>query len=136
MKSQRNEAPDFRAEFPRRVGINRIYHATFYSIAGIRAAWKGEAAFRQEVLLAAILVPSAFWVGTSPVEQVLLAGSVVLVLIVELLNSAIEAVVNRISMEHHPLSKEAKDMGSAAILVCLLLVVGVWALFISQRLWG
>ena len=108
-----------------RQGLNRILHAGGYSIQGLMAGW-GETAFRQEAILAMIMVPLAFWLGQSWVETVLLAGSVVLVLIVELLNTCVESAIDRIGPEWHDLSKRAKDMGSAAVLLSLLLCAGVW----------
>ena len=110
-----------------RTGIDRVLRAAGYSIAGLRGAYSGESAFRQESWLAAVLLPIAFWVGRGWVEVALLAGSVMLVLIVELLNSAVEAAIDRISFELHELSKRAKDIGSAAVLLSLLLCAGIWA---------
>jgi diacylglycerol kinase (ATP) len=109
-----------------RTGLDRIVHAAGYSAAGLRAAYRGESAFRQEFWLAAVMLPLAFWVGRGWVEVALLAGSVVLVLVVELLNSAVEATVDRVSMELHDLSKRAKDFGSAAVMLSLLLASGIW----------
>ncbi|MFD0669533.1 diacylglycerol kinase [Ramlibacter sp. MAHUQ-53] len=115
-----------------RTGLDRVWHATGYSLAGLRAGW-GETAFRQEAIAALVLVPAAFWLGRSWVETALLAGSVLLVMIVELLNSGIEAAIDRIGPEWHSLSKRAKDMGSAAVLLCLLLAGGIWAAALHQR---
>ena len=111
-----------------KTGLRRVWNAIFYSMAGLAAAFKHEAAFRQEVLLAAILIPLAFFVPASNVGRALMLGSVLLLLIVELLNSALEATVDRISVEEHPLAKRAKDIGSAAVFVALLNVVVVWCL--------
>jgi diacylglycerol kinase (ATP) len=108
-----------------RSGLTRVWHATGYSLQGLRAGW-GETAFRQEALAAFVLLPLAFWVGQGWAEVALLAGSVLLVMIVELLNTGIEAVVDRIGPEWHDLSKRAKDMGSAAVLLALLLALGTW----------
>lgn len=117
----------------KRKGISRIWHAAFYSLAGLRAGW-GESAFRQEAVISLFLIPAAFWLGHTWVETALLAGCVVLVLIVELLNTGIESAIDRISPEWHELSKRAKDMGSAAVLLSLLLCVGVWgAALINSR---
>jgi diacylglycerol kinase (ATP) len=116
-----------------RTGFDRIVRATGYSISGLRAAYQSESAFRQETWLAVILVPLAFVVGRSWVEVALLAGSVVLVLIVELLNSSVEAAIDRISLELHDLSKRAKDFGSAAVMVSLLLCGGIWAAALWSR---
>ena len=109
-----------------RVCLNRLWHAAGYSLAGLHAAWY-EKAFRQEALAALVLLPLALWLGRNWVETVLLAGSVVVVLIVELLNSAMESAIDRISMDHHELSKRAKDLGSAAVLVSLLTCGAIWA---------
>jgi diacylglycerol kinase (ATP) len=116
----------------RRHGLNRIWHAFRYSVAGLRAGWQ-ETALRQEMLAAALLLPSSFWLGRSWVEVVLLAGSVLLVLIVELLNTGVESAIDRIGPEWHELSKRAKDMGSAAVLLSLLLCAGTWIAAIIHR---
>ncbi len=116
-----------------RTGLDRVIRAAGYSSAGLHGAYRGESAFRQEVWLAAALVPLAFWVGRGWVETALLVGSVVLVLIVELLNSAIEAAIDRISFELHELSKRAKDIGSAAVMLSLLLCGGIWLAALWQR---
>ncbi|MGD2073990.1 MAG: diacylglycerol kinase [Gammaproteobacteria bacterium] len=115
-------------------GIKRLYNATLYSAAGIRAAFQTEAAFRQELLLCVILIPLAFWLGSSAVERALLIGSCLLVLITELLNSSIEAVVDRISAEHSELSGKAKDIGSAAVFISLWAAGIIWALIGYARL--
>ena len=109
-----------------RTGFNRMWHATGYSLAGLRAGWD-EAAFRLEACLAFLMLPLSFWIGRSWVEVALLAGSILLVLMVELLNTGIEAAIDRIGLERHPLSKRAKDMGSAAVFLSLLLAGGIWA---------
>ena len=116
-----------------RTGINRILHAGGYSIQGLRAGW-GETAFRQESILAMGLVPLAFWLGQNWIETALLAGTVLLVMIVELLNTSVESAIDRIGPEWHDLSKRAKDMGSAAVLLSLLLCAGVWMAAFWQRL--
>ena len=108
-----------------RKGFSRIFHAGGYSLAGLKAGW-GETAFRQEVILSAILLPIAFWLGQTWVEIALLVGSVILVMVVELLNTGIETAIDRIGTEWHALSKRAKDMGSAAVLLSLMLCVGIW----------
>ena len=109
-----------------RTGINRMWHAARYSLDGLRAGW-GEAALRQEALAAIVLLPAALWLGQSWVERCLLAGNVLLVLIVELLNTGIETAIDRIGLEWHDLSKRAKDMGSAAVFLSLLLCLCTWA---------
>jgi diacylglycerol kinase (ATP) len=115
-----------------RTGLNRIIHASGYSIEGLKAGW-GETAFRQEAIAAIFLIPLAFWLGDSWVETALLAGTVLIVMIVELLNTGIETAIDRIGPEWHELSKRAKDMGSAAVLLSLLLCGGVWAAALLQR---
>lgn len=118
----------------RRRGLQRLRHALGYSLAGLRAAYRGEASFREEVLLALVMLPAAFWLGRGWVETALLAGSVMLVLVVELLNSAMEAAVDRISLERDELARRAKDMGSAAVLLSLLLCGAVWCAALWHRL--
>lgn len=115
-------------------GIARIMAAARYSMAGFKAAWHHEAAFRQELLLACLLLPLAFWLGENASQRAVLIGSLLVVLITELLNSAIEAAIDRFGGEHHPLSGQAKDLGSAAVFVALMLVVVVWGLVGVQRL--
>jgi diacylglycerol kinase (ATP) len=117
-----------------RTGLSRIAHAAMYSVDGLTAAYRGESAFRQEFWLAVVMLPAAFWVGRNWVEVALLAGSVLLVLVVELLNSGIEAVVDRISFEIHDLSKRAKDFGSAAVMLSLVLCAATWAAALWSRL--
>ena len=117
-----------------RTGLSRIWHAAGYSLAGLKAGWH-EPAFRQEALAALVLLPGAFWVGRTWIETALLAGSVLLVMIVELLNTGIEAAIDRIGPEWHDLSKRAKDMGSAAVLLSLLLCGGIWLAALAQRFW-
>jgi len=116
-----------------RKGLNRVWHALGYSVAGLRAGW-GETAFRQEAIASVILLPAAFWLGSNWVEVVLLAGTVILIMIVELLNTGIETAIDRIGPERHDLSKRAKDMGSAAVLLSLMLCALTWSLAIFQRL--
>ena len=111
-----------------KTGFARIWNALFYSLEGLAAAFRHEPAFRLEVVLAAILVPVALWIPASGAGRALMIGSVLLVLVVELLNSAIEAAVDRVSTEHHPLAKRAKDIGSAAVLIALVNVPVVWLL--------
>jgi diacylglycerol kinase (ATP) len=111
-----------------KTGLRRLCNALGYSLDGLRAAYRHEAAFRQEVALAAVLIPAGLYLGASNVERALLVASVLIVLVVELLNSAVEAVVDRISLEHHALAKRAKDTGSAAVLMSLLILGGVWGL--------
>jgi diacylglycerol kinase (ATP) len=111
-----------------KTGLRRLWNAFGYSLDGFRAAYKHEDAFRQEVLLAVIMVPLALWLPVGNIGKALMIGSVLLVIVVELLNSAIEATVDRISLDSHDLAKRAKDIGSAAVLVSLINVLVVWAL--------
>ena len=117
-----------------RTGIDRVIRATGYSINGLTDAYRGESAFRQEFWLAVVLLPLALWLGHGWVETALLIGTVMLVLIVELLNSGIEAAIDRVSFELHDLSRRAKDLASAAVFLSLLLCAGVWSAALWQRL--
>jgi diacylglycerol kinase (ATP) len=114
-------------------GLQRLLNATRYSLDGLRAAWSHEDAFRQEILLAAILVPVALLLPVGVIEKILLIGVVVLVLIVELLNTGIEAAVDRDSFEINPLGKRAKDFGSAAVMFALLLAAGTWIAILAAN---
>lgn len=114
--------------FKGQTGLKRILNAAGYSLDGLRAAFTGEAAFRQLVLLNVVLVPLAFWLEVSPVERALMIAVGLLSLIVELFNSAVEAAIDRISLDRHPLSKNAKDMGSAAQSVVLAMIALVWGI--------
>ncbi|MCK9989396.1 MAG: diacylglycerol kinase [Rugosibacter sp.] len=114
--------------FKGRTGLVRIWNAFHYSLAGLKAAYRHEDAFRQEIHLALVLIPLAFFLPASPLGRALMIASVLLVLVVELLNSAIEATVDRISLDHHRLAKRAKDIGSAAVLIALINVAAVWLL--------
>lgn len=111
-------------------GLDRIIKATGYSWLGFKATYKNEAAFRQELFLAAILIPLAFWLGKTGIEVAVMVACVLLVLIVEIINSAIEAVVDRFGSEQHELSGRAKDMGSAAVMLALINLVVVWLLLV------
>jgi diacylglycerol kinase (ATP) len=113
-----------------KTGLRRIWNALFYSIDGFAAAFRHEDAFRQEAILAALLIPAALYLGHTGMDRALMVGSVLLVLIVELINSAIEATVDRISLENHALAKRAKDIGSASVLLALLNVVVIWGLLL------
>jgi diacylglycerol kinase (ATP) len=118
-----------------RTGLNRVWHAAGYSLAGLRAGWS-ETAFRQEAIAAVFLLPLSFWLGRTWVEVALLAGSVVALMVVELLNTAVETAIDRIGPEWHDLSKRAKDMGSAAVLLSLLLTIGIWTAAAYARFVG
>jgi len=111
-------------------GLRRLLNATGYSWAGLKTAWRNEEAFRQESLLCLILTPLALWLGDGSVERVLLIGSLLLIIVAELLNSGLEAVVDRIGPEHHELSGRAKDIGSAAVFVTLVNASLVWILLL------
>jgi diacylglycerol kinase (ATP) len=115
-----------------RRGVSRMWHALGYSLSGLKAGWE-EAALRQEMLAAMVLLPLSFWVGRTWVEVALLSGTVLIVLVVELLNTGVESAIDRIGPEWHELSKRAKDMGSAAVLLSLLLCAGTWAAAITAR---
>lgn len=110
---------------PKRQGLSRVWHAFFYSVEGLRAGWH-EPAFRQEAILAALVLPGAWWLGQSWAEVVVLIAVVVMVLVVELLNTALESCIDRVGPEWHALSKRAKDTASGAVLLSLLLCGGVW----------
>ncbi len=114
--------------------IRRLLMATAFSASGLRAAWGNEPAFRIECLASLVLIPTAFWVSPIAVERALLIGSCLLVLIVELMNSAIEATIDRIGEERHTLSGRAKDLGSAAVLMSLVLAGAIWLLVGLERL--
>jgi len=114
-------------EFKGKKGLTRLWNALGYSRDGIAAAWHHEAAFREEVLLATVAIPLAFYLGKTGVDRALLVGCIILILIVEILNSAVEAVVDKASPEKHDLAKRAKDMGSAAVLFSLINAALVWA---------
>ncbi len=118
-----NESP-----FKGKTGLTRVWNAFHYSMAGLAAAYRNEDAFRQEVWLAAVLVPLALWLPASGIGKALMIASVLLVILVELVNSAVEAAVDRISFEQHHLAKRAKDIGSAAVFVALVNAVVVWGL--------
>ena len=114
-------------------GFRRIVNAAFYSIAGLRSAWQSEAAFRQECVGVVVLIPFALWLGQNAVERALLLSSCGLVVIVELLNTAVEFVVDRVGTDHHELSGRAKDAGSAAVFMSIALAMLVWGLVAWER---
>jgi Diacylglycerol kinase len=121
---------------PGNTGLYRIFKATGYSLQGLQSAWKNEAAFRQELMLVLVLTPLAFWLGEGLTQQLLLMIVAWLVVIVEILNSGIEAVVDRIGSEHHELSGRAKDLGSAAVFLSLTLTIVVWGSVAASNLLG
>lgn len=121
---------------PRDTGVTRVWKATVYSLQGLSAAWTNESAFRQECVIAVFLLPISFWIADSWVQVAVLMGVCFLVLIVELLNSAIEAVVDRVGHEHHDLAGQAKDMGSAAVMLSLIMAAGTWVLIGAHNLLG
>jgi len=119
---------------PGETGIKRVYRATIYSWQGLSATWRYESAFRQECMLALLLTPVAFWLAEDAIQLILLVGVMALVLVVELMNSAIEAVVDRISDEVHELAGRAKDQGSAAVFITLALAVFTWGAIMTENL--
>lgn len=127
------EAEMKREESPHKgkTGLTRVWNAFFYSLAGLKAAYRHEDAFRQEALLAAVLIPLAFYLTPDYLARALMVGSVLLVLVVELINSAIEATVDRISLKDHVLAKRAKDIGSASVFVALVNVIVMWTLALA-----
>lgn len=129
-----NDNETFPASAPGASGLKRLWRALGYSREGLEAALKHEAAFRQEVLLAIIFVPLGLWLGQNGVERAVLAGSVLLVMVIELLNSGLEAIVDRASPERHELAKRAKDTGSAAVLLALAICVMTWVLVLWPHL--
>jgi diacylglycerol kinase (ATP) len=133
MKPKPEEGPIIGRMLESATDIGRIRRAGQYSWSGLRAALSTEAAFRQEMIAAVLLIPLGAWLGRNGIERSLLIGSLVLVLIVELLNSAIESVVDRVGLERHVLSGRAKDMGSAAVLFAIALVLMTWGFILWDR---
>jgi diacylglycerol kinase (ATP) len=131
-KTPDSKAPSANPQKDRK-GLSRLFHAMLYSFAGLRAGWD-EPAFRQECIAAIVLIPLSFWVGTDWVQVALLIGSIILLMVVELLNTAVESAIDRIGPEWHDLSKRAKDMGSAAVFLCLALCAGIWGAALYHRL--
>ncbi len=121
------------SEFKSKSGLKRIFSAFFYSIDGLRAAWRQEHAFRQELVLVIVGVLIALFLPVSAFEKLMMIAVLVLVLVVELINSAIEAIVDRVSLERHSLSKNAKDFGSAAVLLTFLIAVATWSVILFNR---
>lgn len=125
MAAMEKESP-----FKGKTGLARVWNAFFYSVEGFKAAFRHEDAFRQELLLTLVCIPLALWLEPSAMGRALMIGALFLVLIVELVNSAIEAVVDRVSLERHDLAKRAKDIGSAAVLLSLINAAAIWALLL------
>ena len=119
------------SEFKSKSGFKRIFSAVFYSIDGFRAAWKHEHAFRQELMIAVPVIVIAFFLPVTSLERLALIAVLLLVLIIELLNSAIEAVVDRVSLDRNPLSKNAKDLGSAAVMLAFFLALATWGIIVG-----
>jgi diacylglycerol kinase (ATP) len=132
--NEQNQPPA--SEFKSKSGVKRIFSAFFYSIQGFQAAWKNEHAFRQELVLVIVATAIALALPVSAFEKLMLIGVFILVLIVELINSAIEAVVDRVSLERNPLSKNAKDFGSAAVFLALSLAAATWAVILLPKFIG
>jgi diacylglycerol kinase (ATP) len=128
MSNPTTQTPHPESPFKGKTGLRRLFNAFFYTLDGLRAAYRHEDAFRQETWLAAVLIPLAFFLPPPALGKALMIASVLLVLIVELINSAIEAAIDRISLERHNLSKRAKDIGSAAVMIALINVVATWGL--------
>lgn len=128
MSNPTTQTPHPESPFKGKTGLRRLFNAFFYTLDGLRAAYRHEDAFRQETWLAAVLIPLAFFLPPPALGKALMIASVLLVLIVELINSAIEAAIDRISLERHNLSKRAKDIGSAAVMIALINVVVTWGL--------
>lgn len=120
---------------PGNTGLKRIIKAAGYSVQGLKAGWKNEAAIRQELTLFILSLPVIVWVDITMIEKILMLGVGVLVVITELLNSAVEAVVDRVGVEHHELSGRAKDMGSAAVMISLIFAGVTWLLILGNRYW-
>jgi len=117
-------------------GLKRVFYAARYSWKGFKSTWKHEAAFRQEVILFALMTPLAFWIGDTASERVILIAVLLIVLVVELLNSAVESVVDRIGEDYHKLSGRAKDQGSAAVFLSFFIAILVWGGFIISKIMG
>jgi diacylglycerol kinase (ATP) len=117
----------------KKTGIRRLISAFYYSLAGFRAAWKNEEAFRQEIIIGIFIIPVGLWLGETGTQRALLIGIYFLIPLVELINSAIEATVDRVGKERHELSGRAKDLGSAAVLLSILIAIIVWAIILINR---
>jgi diacylglycerol kinase (ATP) len=133
--SNEEKKPQSAADLKGRSGITRLINATRYSMQGFKAAFQNEDAFREEVLLAVVLIPAALLLPVGAVEKVLLIGSVLMLMLTEILNTAVEAVVDRIGPELHPLSGRAKDLGSAAVFIATVLLIITWAFLALPAIW-
>jgi diacylglycerol kinase (ATP) len=131
-----DESPHGEHSPPPSIGPMRVVKAFNHSLDGLASAWRTEGAFRQEVLAAIVLIPLACWVHVGTTERILLIASVLLVMVVELLNSSIESAIDRISLERHPLSKHAKDTGSAAVLMAIVIALVIWGAILGPRVWA
>ena len=120
-------------EKAKKTGIRRLINAFYYSLSGFKAAWKNEEAFRQEIILSVFVIPAAIWLGTSARDRALLIAVYLIIPLVELLNSAIEAIVDRMGSERHVLSGRAKDLGSAAVLLSICIAIIVWCFIAFDR---
>ncbi|MFQ5589255.1 MAG: diacylglycerol kinase [Nitrospiria bacterium] len=118
----------------KKTGLSHFFHALQWSLSGLKTTYCDEAAFRQEVLLVAVCAPLAFWLGKTPIEKALMIGSLFIILIVEFLNTAIEAAIDRVGKEKHPLSKKAKDAGSAAVMFSLLNALVIWGMILIPKI--
>jgi diacylglycerol kinase (ATP) len=133
--SNEEKKPQSAADLKGKSGITRLINATRYSMQGFKAAFQNEDAFREEVLLAVVLIPAALLLPVGAVEKVLLIGSVLMLMLTEILNTAVEAVVDRIGPELHPLSGRAKDLGSAAVFIATVLLIITWAFLALPAIW-
>ncbi|MFU0841538.1 MAG: Diacylglycerol kinase [Burkholderia sp.] len=133
--SNEEKKPQSAADLKGKSGITRLINATRYSMQGFKAAFQNEDAFREEVLLAVVLIPAALLLPVGAVEKVLLIGSVLMLMLTEILNTAVEAVVDRIGPELHPLSGRAKDLGSAAVFIATVLLIITWAFLALPAVW-
>jgi diacylglycerol kinase (ATP) len=128
-----NDTEELVSEFKSQSGMKRVFYAFFYSVDGFKSAWKNEHAFRQELMLVTVGVIGAFFLDVTAFEKLMMIAVLLQILVVELINSAIEAVVDRVSLERHSLSKRAKDLGSAAVLLTLVMAFATWGVVLFNR---
>jgi diacylglycerol kinase (ATP) len=128
-----NDTEELVSEFKSQSGMKRVFYAFFYSVDGFKSAWKNEHAFRQELMLVTVGIIGAFFLDVTAFEKLMMIAVLLQILVVELINSAIEAVVDRVSLERHSLSKRAKDLGSAAVLLTLLMAFATWGVVLFNR---